>query len=70
MAWAVVERGAIDLRSVGPTRRSAIVNWLYTEKKVTILNTYNDELIEQTWREWCGDAICTTVEVSVSYASS
>lgn len=47
--WAVVEKGEINVRSVSPHRRGAIVNFLLTDRKVVTLNMASDEAIENEW---------------------
>lgn len=41
--------GGLDVRTVGPTRRSAIVNWLHLNG-IPMLATTTDEEIEYLWR--------------------
>jgi hypothetical protein len=63
-AWAVVEGGKINIRSVSPTRRAAIVNWLCTEVKMLALNTATDVDIERVWEANKGSAEATKVVVA------
>lgn len=48
--FAVRSFGKIDVRTVGPTRRSAIVNWLVTTANIMILRHHTDEHIETLWK--------------------
>lgn len=50
--WAVKDKnGRIDLRTVSPTRRGAMVNWLTLEAGMKILNSHGDALIGWWWGE-------------------
>lgn len=50
--WAIVKEidDSINVRSVSPTRRAAVVNWLCTERGLMALNTTSDDQIERIWR--------------------
>lgn len=61
--WAVVASGEIDMTTVGPTRRSAIVNWLVTAN-ILVTKWHSDQDIETMWRGAHYDA--DVVEVTVS----
>lgn len=54
--WAIVERGVISVRSVSPTRRAAIVNFLIVSRTITVHNGMSDEFIEQLWNKHRHDA--------------
>lgn len=43
--------GGIDVRSVAPTRRGAIVNWLFANG-VMVTNQHTDDMIEAMWRSY------------------
>ncbi len=47
--WAVAEDGVFDIRSVSPTRRAALVNWLHVNV-VPIPAAARDDEIEAAWR--------------------
>ena len=48
--WAVVDKnGDIDVKTVSPTERGAIVNWLVVEQKVMITNDWSDGKIYEAW---------------------
>jgi hypothetical protein len=49
-AYAVKHNGQIDVRTVGPTERSAKVNWLWV-MGVQVLNSFSDELIVQIFKK-------------------
>ncbi len=63
--YAVVCNSEIDMRTVGPTRRAAIVNWLYIHG-LPLYRLTTDEEIEAFWDVLMAqhDAICASVEVS------
>jgi hypothetical protein len=46
--YVVVEHGSLDLRTVYPTRRGAIVNWLMTHGQSIAASTSDGE-IEELW---------------------
>jgi hypothetical protein len=46
--WAVIDDNGIDVKTVSPTRRAAIVNWLVTHGAM-ILTTHSDQDIEDIW---------------------
>jgi hypothetical protein len=50
--WAIVDESGIRIATVGPTRRSAIVNWLVTEFSFMIRPHHSDHAIEGMWREY------------------
>lgn len=54
--WAVVDGGEIVVESVSPTRRAAIVNWLFTARRVLITVIHTAEEIEQEWAAFRGGA--------------
>ncbi len=48
--WAVILPGGnIDVATVSPTRRGAIVNWLWSSREVRVLNNWNDGFIDAVW---------------------
>lgn len=49
--WAVVQHDVIDMRTVGHTRRMAIVNWLWVEARKRPLATWSDEYIDVVWNQ-------------------
>ncbi len=48
--WAILSEKGIDVRTVSPTRRGAIVNWLVTTCGVPVQNHWTDEAIELMWQ--------------------
>lgn len=50
--FAVALDGIIDMRTVGPTRQSALVNWLYVNANIRISNAWTPSLIEKAWEIW------------------
>ena len=59
--WAVTHKGEIQLRTVSPDRRGAIVNWLFIGPmgRVLTLDHVSDDQINRWWAE----AIEHTVEL-------
>lgn len=49
--WAVIQDGKIDVRTISPTRRAAIVNWLVVRGRCWISTSTSDSQIEEYWRE-------------------
>jgi hypothetical protein len=47
--WAVIADGEINVKTVSPTRRAAIVNWLTVDLGFLIHNHHTDEQIESAW---------------------
>lgn len=64
-AWAIVHKGTIDIRTVSPTRRAAIVNWLVVERGYLITNAHTDEQIEMLWELECENETAEQVHVSL-----
>lgn len=64
--WAVIEDVGIDVRSVSPTRRAAIVNWLVTRGDRMVWPKTTDKEIEQMWAEARGAAEVIPVKVSAA----
>lgn len=62
-AWAVVDKSGINVRSIMPHRRGAIVSWLTTEKSCLLLNGDTDPYIEKCWLKYKGDADVVEVRV-------
>lgn len=63
-AYAVITDQKIDIRTVSDTRRAAIVNWLVVSPGFLVWRTHTDEEIENLWKQFQGDAIVATVEIS------
>lgn len=47
--FAVIQNGRLDIRTVGPTWRSAAVNWLFTERGKPMYAWTTDAQIESIW---------------------
>ena len=62
--FAVIEETGLDVRSVSPTRRAAIVNWLVTRTHRFISTSTSDEQIDAMWDVERGDAKVVAVSVS------
>lgn len=63
--WGVVDADGLDIATVGPTRRSAIVNWLVVKAKVMVYNHNSNDWIEKAWEANCGDAVVRPVRMYV-----
>lgn len=63
--WAVVDNDQINVRTVSPTRRAAIINWLVFEQGHRIYVSTPDDLIELAWEMAKGSA--TVHEVVIGY---
>lgn len=65
-AWAVINsfNGEINVRSISPTRRAAIVNWLVVEEQLPIMALHSDEEIEEIWKHFGKHAECVQVTVT------
>lgn len=63
--FAVVMDGKIDMRTVYPHVRGAIVNWLGTTGGVTVTNHTSDNHIFALWDQRRGDAQVQAVKVTV-----
>jgi hypothetical protein len=48
-AFAVVCNDQIRPNTVSSTRRAAIVNWLVTDRRITVLADWTDDQIEVVW---------------------
>jgi hypothetical protein len=65
IGFAVVSFGKIDVTTVSPTRRGALVNWLVTSARVPIFQWTSDDEIETSWRQICGrDHQCAEVAIA------
>lgn len=52
--FAVVSFGMLDVSTVSPTRRGAIVNWLVTSARQIVYITTTDAEIERLWNTFRG----------------
>lgn len=64
--WAVVQDGKIMVRTVSPTRRAAIVNWLYTYGGRTVLDRHSDKEIDAMWLTATAKSAVTVCEVTIA----
>lgn len=62
--FAIVIDGKIDMRTVFPHARGAVVNWLVTDG-VLIIKGMSDEDIFALWDQSRGDAMVQPVKVTV-----
>ena len=49
VGFAVVQGGVIDVRTVSPTRRGALVNWLVVAVGLAVRSDWSDYAIERAW---------------------
>lgn len=61
--WGVFDEDGLDVRSVSPTRRAAIVNWLLTKHSHLCRQATTDDQIENLWEHFCGDAQVRPVRI-------
>jgi len=61
--WAIIDNDEIKVRTVSPTRRAALVNFLLVERLVAVLEDTSDEAINQLWEQHRGDASITLVMI-------
>lgn len=70
--WAVSTTHGIDIRTVGPTRRSAIVNWLVAGEHnafpCAVVAYHTDAQIERMWRGRSARSGAEVVEVVIARA--
>lgn len=64
--WAIIEGGKIDLRTVGPTRRAATVNFLVAARAVPVYNHFRDEMIEELWNAHSRGATAQAVTIEAN----
>jgi hypothetical protein len=62
--WAIIENGRINVRTVSPTRRAAIVNFLVVERGILVMDSATDEQIEQKWKQMRSQAVVTEIVVT------
>jgi hypothetical protein len=61
--YAIVEDGKIDVRTVSPTRRAAIVNFLVVSRGAFITNAMTDDIIDSIWRDRANGAYVIGVDI-------
>jgi hypothetical protein len=64
--WACVTGDLILVKTVSPTRRAAIVNFLVTERSMMIYAHHTDDDIARAWAKYHGRS--EVVEVTISVA--
>lgn len=64
--YAVMREGKIDIRTVSPTRRAAIVNDLVVNCACPVFAKTTDAQIEDLWREHRGEGVTIKVYVLLS----
>lgn len=65
IGFAVSSFGKIDVSTVSPTRRGAIVNWLVISARRKIYIWTGDEEIERHWRD-CSSRDHECIEVAIA----
>lgn len=68
IGWAVIEKGAIKVRTVSDTRRAAMVNFLITERNTMIYSSATDEQIERMWFQCRGEADIEMVTITRTHS--
>lgn len=63
--WAIVANGEINVATVSPTRRGALVNWLVVSARVPVFNDHSDAQIESMWDERRFDACARVTDVQI-----
>jgi hypothetical protein len=63
VGYAVVDDDGINVRTVSPTRRAAIVNWLLIECGLLAMQITTDVEIEQAWNAHRDTANVRTVGI-------
>jgi hypothetical protein len=63
--YAVISFGVIEIATVSPTRRGALVNWLVTTARRPIYSWTTDAEIERHWRE-CKGSDHEAIEVDIA----
>lgn len=66
--WAVIEDNEIDVATISPNRRSAIVNWLIVHHGIRLTVDTPDNEIERLWAKSHGHAKVMVVDIAVSQA--
>jgi hypothetical protein len=64
--WAVHDEVGLRVETVGPTRRSAIVNWLYVFREMSVSDIWSDTCIEEVFKRQCADGLVKLVEVHIT----
>jgi ATP-dependent protease HslVU (ClpYQ) ATPase subunit len=59
LGWAVISTTGIDLSTVGPTKRHAVVSWLINVRHENITAYTGDDVIERIWKR--------TVEITANH---
>ena len=63
--FGVVDVDGLDMRTVSPTRRAAIVNWLVVSANRVVSIYTSDQQIDALWDAHRGDAMVVPVRVYV-----
>ncbi len=61
--YAMIKDGIIDVRTVSPTRRAAIVNWLVINAQVMVCKHTPDREIEILYNKYGGSTVVVPVEI-------
>lgn len=61
--WAVLEKGEIHVKTVSPTARAAIANWLMSERGQLITNCTTDDMISRIWAAEQKGARCVRITI-------
>ena len=66
--WAVCHKNIVQVATVAPTRRAAIVNWLATDKDIMALAECPDDVLEKLWKTLRDDADVVEVAIKLHHA--
>lgn len=65
IGYAVKQRGNIELRTVGPTARSAMVNWLCVGARILPTSEWTDGMIEEAFGDLAERRHAALVQVRI-----
>lgn len=63
--WAVCIGNTVLVKTVSPTRRAALVNWIVTELKMSVFDTWPDDHIDTLFERQKGSAEIRQVEIRI-----
>lgn len=63
--WAIIDNGEINVATISPTRRGALVNWLVVRANVFVRHDHTYAQIESMWDERRFDAKARVTDVQI-----
>lgn len=63
IGWAIKDNGFLLVKTVGPNKRSACVNFIFANRRLTVLDSATNEQIEQLWQAHKGKAEAVRVSI-------